>query len=197
MTLARPIIPGATHFITRWCTQRTFFLRPRSIVHQAFEYVLAIAAERFRIELHAFVVLSNHWHALLTDREGTLAQFIQYVHKYVAKIINCSMGRFENLWSNEKTSIVTLEEEKDVQDKLCYLMANPVAAQLVEKYEEWPGICRMWQVGKTERLVERPGIYYRQSGKMPQLVTLQLVRPPDFDALSDVDASEAIRLGAE
>ena len=75
------------------------------------------------------------------------------------------MGRFENFWSSEKTSIVTLEEEEDVTDKLAYLMANPVAAQLVESGDLWPGVRRMWGMGENEITVARPDIFYSKKGQ--------------------------------
>ncbi len=62
MTAPRPIYPGKTHFLTRRCSQRMFFLRPRPIVEQAFSYVIAIAAEKYNIDVHSLIVMSNHWH---------------------------------------------------------------------------------------------------------------------------------------
>lgn len=192
MTVARPIHAGDTHFISRRVTQRMFLLRPRPIVEQAFLYVAAIAAKHYDIELHAMIVMSNHWHALLTDTKGKLPAFLHYVHEFVAKILNCSMGRFENLWSSEKPSIVTLEGEEDVMDKLAYLMANPVAGQLVAHGRDWPGVRRMWQVGQESVTVKRPEIFYRKGTKMPDEATLTFTRPPAFSHLDDEQASVAL-----
>ena len=102
------------------------------------------------------------------------------------------MSRFENLWSSEKTSIVTLDEEVDVLDKLAYLMANPVAAQLVERGEDWPGIRRMWDPCHTQVTVDRPTIFYRPEGKMPASATLTFTRPPAFAKLDDHKAAKAL-----
>jgi hypothetical protein len=46
---------------------------------------LAYAAERFGIELYAFVVLSNHVHLLLRAPQGNLADFMAYWQGNVAK----------------------------------------------------------------------------------------------------------------
>ena len=194
MTQARCIEAGDTHFITRRCTQRMFLLRPRPIVEQAFLYVSAIAAEKLNIKIHAIIVLSNHWHALLTDPDANLPAFYKYVHMYVSKILNCDMGRFEGLWSTEKTSVVTLQDEEDVLDKLTYLMANPVAGQLVKEGKQWPGLRRMWQADATSVTVERPKKFYRAEGKMPAEVTLTFARPPAMHELSDNDASKELEL---
>lgn len=190
MTPPRPICPGNTHFITRRISQRMFLLRPRPIVEQAFVYVCAIAAEKFNIDIHAVIVLSNHWHALLTDPEANLPRFYKYVHMYVAKILNCETGRFENVWSTEKTSVVTLQEDIDVLDKLTYLMANPVAGQLVQRGKDWPGLRRMWQANNESITVSRPEKFYLADGKMPATATLTFSRPPTLASLDDTAASK-------
>lgn len=169
-----------------------FLLRPRPIVEQAFIYVCAIAAEKFSVEVHAVVVLSNHWHALLTDPEANLPSFYKYVHMYVAKILNCEIGRYENLWSTEKTSVVTLAESVDVLDKLTYLMANPVAGQLVQRGKDWPGLRRMWQHNNESVTISRPEKFYLADGKMPETATLTFSRPPALATLDDAAASKEL-----
>ncbi len=167
-----------------------FLLRPRPIVEQAFLYVCAIAAEKFNVEVHAIIVMSNHWHALLTDREANLPSFYKYVHMYVSKILNCETGRTEGMWSTEKTSVVTLVEDVDILDKLTYLMANPVAGQLVQRGKDWPGVRRMWQDKNASITVVRPEKYYRDDGEMPAEITLSFSRPPVLATLSDAVASK-------
>ncbi len=195
MTLPRPICPGKTHFVTRRCTQRMFMLKPRPLVEQAFLYVSAIAAERFDIEVHAMIVLSNHWHALLTDPKGNLPDFYKYVHMYVSKILSAKSGWFEGIWSTEKTSVVTLENEEDIIDKLLYLMANPVAGQLVQRGQDWPGLRRMWQHGRKREsvTVKRPTVFYREDGEMPAEATLKFTRPPALEELDEAAASKELR----
>ncbi len=59
MTAPRQIVPGATYLVTRRCASRQFFLRPSKVVNQVFLYLLAVAAQRYGVEAHAFCVLSN------------------------------------------------------------------------------------------------------------------------------------------
>ena len=64
----------------------------------------------------------------MTDPLGTLPRFLQWVHEYVAKCINAMYGRWENMWASEATSVVRLEADEDVLDKIVYCLANPVSA---------------------------------------------------------------------
>jgi len=59
MTAPRRLRPGTTYLVTRRCLDRQFLLRPSKVVKQAFGFLLAIAARRFDIDLHACCVMSN------------------------------------------------------------------------------------------------------------------------------------------
>jgi len=62
MTAPRRVLAGATYLVTRRCAQRQLLLRPSALVNEIFLYVLALAAQRYRVEVHGFCVLSNHFH---------------------------------------------------------------------------------------------------------------------------------------
>ncbi|WP_437591717.1 transposase [Sorangium sp. So ce1000] len=177
MSAPRRLIAGATYLVTRRCTQRQMMLRPSVETNQVFLYCLAVAAERTEIELHAFVVMSNHWHAVLTDPEARLPQFLQLLHRLVASCMNASLGRTENFWSAEHASIVALESAEDVLDKIAYVITNPTAAGLVRSPEEWPGVI-------TRRLGERhaatvPEVYFRRHGaRLPERARIDCTVPP-------------------
>ncbi|MBN2340762.1 MAG: hypothetical protein JXX29_11260 [Deltaproteobacteria bacterium] len=55
----------------------------------------------------------------------------------MAKAVNCSHGRWENLWSSDKTSVIPLESHVDVMDKIAYTFCNPVSAQLFAQAKNW------------------------------------------------------------
>ena len=105
-------------------------------------YVLAVAAENTGVLLHAVCVLSNHWHAVITDPEGRLPEFMCHVNEFVAKAVNSSLGRWENLFATEQPSAVRLERPEDVIGKMLYTLLNPVESCLVKREEKWPGLWR-------------------------------------------------------
>ena len=183
MTLPRQILPGKTYLITRRCTQRQFLLRPSRVTNQNVEYCLALAAERTGVLLHAVCVMSNHWHGVLTDPEARLPEFLEIFHKLVAKAQNTSLGRWENLWSSDKTSMVLLVSASDVLEKMAYTLANPTAAGLVKSPDEWPGVISR-RFGEL-RNIEMPDLFFDDEGELPEDLALEFVRPPIFPTLSD------------
>ena len=189
MTVPREILPGRSYMITRRCTQRQFLLRPDPEVNNTILYCLAEAAQRFDIDIVLPSVLANHHHLVVYDRHGTVIEFVEHFHKFVAKAVNALRGRRENLWSVEPVSLVHLIDAEDVVDKLVYSATNPVKDGLVETVGDWPGINGLSQLlGGQTITVERPRHFFRKNGPMPKSVDLRLVIPPE---LGDADAIRA------
>ena len=69
MTAPRQILPGTTYLVTRRCFQRQLLLKPSASTSAIFSYVLALAAARYGVQVHAYCVLSNHFHLVVTDCE--------------------------------------------------------------------------------------------------------------------------------
>jgi hypothetical protein len=118
--------------------------------------------------------MSNHHHLVVTDTRGLLPVFLRELHRLTAKAINASQGRWENLWSAEPCNAVRLVTDDDIEDKIAYVIANPVAAGLVETPEEWPGVV-LW--GARTLQVARPSAYFHEQGACPQTLVLQIERP--------------------
>ncbi len=179
MTAPRRILPGDVLLITRRTVQRTFLLKPDAGTKAIFAYCFAEAARRHKVEVIAWVVMSNHYHAVVHDPFGRLPAFLEHLHKMLAKCINARYGRFENVWSTEETCVTRLVTAKDVFDAIVYVLANPVAAYLVDRASEWPGFTSVdYLDGKTTEHA-RPQWYFKPTSKvMPPTVTLHAVRPP-------------------
>jgi REP element-mobilizing transposase RayT len=175
-------LPNKTYLVTRRCAQRQFLLRPSRDTNDIFLYILAVAAERFGILVHAFCVLSNHFHLVLTDPNAQLPRFEQYLDSLVARAVNASLGRWETFWAPSSYSAVVLATPADIVAKSAYVLANPVAAGLVRQGKDWPGL---WsapdQIGAAPIVVQRPKNFFRAKGYMPERAALVLTVPPGFD----------------
>src|SRR5512133_826659 len=121
MSAPRQVLPGASYLVTRRCTQRQFLLRPSRLLTEVFLYVLALAAARYDVRLHAFCVLSNHYHLILSDPGANLPAFHQFLDALVARAVNASLGRWETFWAPDTYSAVRLLSPSDVVDKTAYV----------------------------------------------------------------------------
>jgi putative transposase len=182
MTAPRRILPGNTYMVTRRTTQRLFLLRPDDDLLAIFAYCLGEAAARYDMQLIAWCVMSNHYHAIVHDPHGRLPAFIEHLHKMLSKAINALRGRWEGVWSSEETCITLLATLEDVLDKVVYVLANPMAAHLVDQASHWPGLHSLYHLDGRVTEHKRPQWFFKKNGKvMPPSVSLRAVPPPGAD----------------
>jgi REP element-mobilizing transposase RayT len=183
MTAPRQVVPGTTYLVTRRCTRRQFLLRPSRATREVFLYLLAVGARRHGILVHAYCVMSNHYHLVVTDPRAELPAFLQFLHALVARALNAATGHEERFWDPRGYSAVVLPTPEDAADKTAYVLANPVAAGLVERGRMWPGLWsapELLGVGRIEAL--RPGRFFDPEGGMPERETLELTVPPGLES---------------
>jgi len=179
VTAPREILPERLYMITRRCTQRQFLLTPCPRTNHIVKYALAYAALVTGVRLHAVCFMSNHWHGVVSDPGACLPKFLEHFHRLIAKAQNAWLNRRENFWSSERTSVVHLETDADVLAKMAYVIANPTAAMLVERPEDWPGLVADWSFGSVD--VSMPDVFFDRSGTLPKNVVLEIVRPKIFE----------------
>ena len=177
VTQPRQIMPGETYLITRRCTQRTYLLRPDEETSAVFDYCLAEAAARHRIDLIAWKAMSNHYHAIVHDPKGQLPAFLEHFHKMVAKVMNARWDRHENFWSSEETCVTRLINNNDIFEKILYVLCNPVAADLVDRVHDWPGSSSLDYFDGKATKHRRPKFYFWEGGVMPKVVELRATLP--------------------
>jgi putative transposase len=184
MTAPRRVLPGTIYLVTRRCSQRQFFLRPSKATNRLLGYLLAVAAERFRVDVHAFCAMSNHIHLVVTDREAKLPEFGRFFDSLVGRAMNARLGRREHFWAPPSFSAVALTQPADVVDKITYTLANPVTAGLVCRGELWPGLWSSPRAPEGHRLeFERPVAFFRKRGatSLPKRASLRLSAPAGLD----------------
>lgn len=186
MTFPRQIIEGRYWLLTRRCVERKELLHPDDPTNEAFTYCLAEAVQRTDVEVMGYVAMSNHYHAVVRDPQGQLPKFMEHLNKFTARVLNKKLKRLGIYWEAEPAGAAHLVQASDVMRKLLYTLMNPVAANLVERVADWPGACS-YDASLSGKPIEvaRPRFYFRQTGKMPERLSLNLTRPPGFAHLTD------------
>ncbi len=193
MSQPRRIVPGSFYMVTRRIAQRMFLLRPSDEINAILEYCLAEAADRFNVKVIAFMVMSNHYHAVVYDPDAKLPAFIERFHKMVSKAVNRHHKRWENLWSTEETCVTHLVTLDDVFDKVVYVLMNPVSAHLVETVAQWPGSSSWLRMGRAAT-VKRPQVYFRKKGSvMPATAKLVVTTPPGLKGETSAEWIKRVR----
>jgi putative transposase len=171
--------------VTRRCSERRFLLRPDPVVVQIFEYLLGLLAKQYGIRIHAYVMMSNHYHLVVTDTDGQLPNFQRDFNSLLARSVNAFRGRWESLWDRRSYSGVKLLRGEDVLDSMAYTLANPVEARLVNRARQWLGATSAGMVFGRARQITRPQKFFSED--MPEVVELEIVRPGCFAGLGDAE----------
>jgi REP element-mobilizing transposase RayT len=160
--------------------------------------VLAVAAARYGILVHAWCVMSNHYHLVVTDPLGKLPDFSRFLDAFVARAINTVLGRREAVWAPSSYCAVRLLTPEDVVEKVAYVLANPVRAGLVPNGNRWPGLWSSpdW-IGGPARDFCRPAVFFRPDGPMPAQASLALTVPTGFERADEFRAALNVRLRAK
>jgi putative transposase len=191
VTKPRCVLPDVVYLITRRCSERRFFLLPDPIVRQIFEYLLGLLAKQYGIAIHAYVVMSNHYHLVVSDTDGRLPDFQRDLNSLLARAVNRHRRRWEAFWDRQPYSAVKLLEKGDVISKMAYTLANPVKARLVDCADEWEGATSAGMVFGRAKRIRRPEGFFRES--MLEEVELVLTRPKCFAGLSNAEVLELVR----
>jgi REP element-mobilizing transposase RayT len=195
--LPRQVLPGQFYLITRRCCQRQLLLRPDAATNNAFRYCLIDAALRCEIDVLLPCAMSNHYHVVIYDRAGRYPEFIEHLHKLLARSQNALRGRWENFWSCEQTCVVNLVDREAVIDKLVYTATNPVLDHLVDRAHHWPGVNGLAALlGGHPLRATRPLHFFRPNGPMADALELPLTIPSELGPADEVLAALRERVQA-
>jgi len=90
-----------------------------------------------RFALHAWVVMPDHVHAVVTPRTKTLAEIVRSWKSFSAHQINKVRGRKGRVWQVESFSHI-VRNNADFERFVEYVERNPVEAGLCDASGSWP-----------------------------------------------------------
>ena len=135
--MARLYVPGCAHHVIQRGNDRTACFRQRNDYLRYLEY-LQSAAELHSVAIHAYVLMTNHVHLLLTpDDAGACGRMMQSLGRRYVRYFNSAHGRTGTLWEGRYKS--TLVDTDSYFFTVCrYIELNPVRAGMVQHPAEYP-----------------------------------------------------------
>lgn len=207
MTPPRYILPGQLCFVTWHAVARTFRFLPTRRVTQILTYSLAVMAERYGMQIHEVMALSNHIHLCVTDTHGRLPDFMRDLNSLIARSLNALRGTSGTV-IEKGYNLVEVADPERAMEHCIYTLANPVAADLVRRAKHWTGLssrsmrygrpiqirrpsCAMWSSVRSNARRNGCSVVMTDGPRtrLPAEATLVLTRPPLCPQLSD----EALR----
>lgn len=121
---------------------------------------LAQACEKHNCSLHAYVLMTNHVHLLITpNEENSIAKSIQMIGRYYVQYFNKRYNRTGTLWEGRyKATLI----DSNVYALICYryIELNPVRAKMVTRPEDYPWSSYQHNAqGKPNQLITQHPLY--------------------------------------
>ncbi len=118
------------------------------------------AADRYKVDIHAYALMTNHIHILATadDKDG-ITRMMQYVGRYYVPYINHTYGTSGSIWEGRyKASLIN--DEEYLLTCMRYIELNPVRADMARSpaHYRWSSY-RCNGQGKVDDLVSSHAIY--------------------------------------
>lgn len=116
---------------------KDWFQIPLSLMWEICLSCLEYAQNREEAQLHCFVLMSNHYHLLLTTPQMNLDRFMQAFNRQLSKFINLQSGVINHKFANRyKWTIVS--DQNYLHNIYRYIYQNPVRANLSNKCVDYP-----------------------------------------------------------
>lgn len=161
------------------------------------------AAERYRCAVHAYVLMTNHVHLLVSpEKHDSVPRFMQHIGRRYVQYINYTYRRSGTLWEGRyKASLVDVEQY--LLTCYRYIELNPVRADMVRSPSDyrWSSY-RHNALGMPDRIVT-PHVLYTALAAEPSMrlaVYRELFRHQvDDEALREIRTAlnQEVVLGTE
>jgi putative transposase len=126
---------------------------------------LVSAADKFRCQIHAYVLMPNHFHLLLTPmQEDGIGKLMQYVGRYYVQHFNRRHDRTGTLWEGRYRATLINPSEYLLSCSR-YVELNPVRAGLVDEAGDYGWSSHGFNTGMQEDPLVTPHAEYEKLGR--------------------------------
>ncbi|TPE54301.1 transposase [Maribrevibacterium harenarium] len=127
----RLFLPGVpVHLVQRGVGRQAVFFEDAD--YKAYGYWMKESAAQYQVDIHAFVLMTNHVHILASAAEGAcFSQFMQHIGRHYVPYINKKYERSGTLWEGRFRSSL-IKSDRHFLTVMRYIELNPVRAHMVQ-----------------------------------------------------------------
>lgn len=124
------------HVVNRSNNKELFYL-PLQKLWPIFIENLKKIETHFNCEIHAFVLMNNHYHLIISTPDNNLGEAMKYLHREIARRANWKAKRINHFFGGRyKWSLIY--EEIYYWNAVKYVLRNPVKAGISDRVENYP-----------------------------------------------------------
>ena len=164
--LPRLILPGHPHHvILRGNNRQAIFLS--DLDRQHLLVVIGDVAAQYNVAIHAFVLMDNHFHLLVTPPTAeALSRMMQALGRRYVGWFNARHQRTGTLWEGRFRAGL-IEGEKHLLACMRYIEFNPVRAGLCADAAQWPWSSAAHHLGLARQALVSEHELYWSMGNTP------------------------------
>ena len=118
-----------------------YLLRPSARSNDLILGALGRAQAKYGVYLHAFIILSNHFHMIMSVCSvKQMSRFVGFFKGNVAKELGALHDWRENFWGRRYHSASISDYEEEQIARFLYLLSNGCKEGLVASPLDWPGV---------------------------------------------------------
>ncbi|MCB0340724.1 MAG: transposase [Bdellovibrionales bacterium] len=172
--------------ITARCINKEWFHLPMPAVWTVMENYLYFIHHEYKIILHAFVLMTNHFHLIATAPEANISEAMNYFMRETSRNLTEASGRINQTYGSRFFRTL-IESEHYYQHAYKYVYRNPVEAGLTNKVEDYPYSTLHGLMGRSHTLI--PTTYDDTLFSDLEATLNWLNQPPQRDDLSAVQSA--------
>jgi putative transposase len=149
--MSRPLrleFAGALYHITsRGNARNLIYLQDDDF--ELFLQILAKVYERYNWVIHAYCLMSNHYHLLVETPDANLSRGMRQLNGVFTQSMNRKHHRVGHLFQGRYKAIL-VDKDAYLLELCRYIVLNPVRANMVSSPEEWPWSSWHCMLGNVE-----------------------------------------------
>jgi len=126
---------GIYHVINRGVERRDIFLDQHD--YEKFMAYIGDLVTKYGVIIHAYCLMSNHYHLLLETVSDNLSDALKYLNVNYSKYFNQTYQRTGHLWQGRFKSY-PIQDETQFWTVAKYIERNPIAAEIVNEINGYP-----------------------------------------------------------
>lgn len=164
--LPRLTLPGYPHHIIQRGNNRQAIFASAADYEQLLG-LLEEYAKKFNVAIHAYVLMSNHFHVLATPVTADgVPQMMQSLGRSYVRYFNAQHGRTGTLWEGRYKSTL-IQAERYLLACMAYMDLNPVRAGMVAEAADYPWSSHLHYVGRRSDRLITPHPLFWELGNTP------------------------------
>jgi len=137
--MARPLrieYEGAFYHVTSRGNEGRKVFFSKSDYEKFLDY-LKLAQEKFSYLLHAYVLMTNHYHLLIETPLPNLNRIMHYINSSYTNYVNLKRGHRGHLFQGRYKAIL-VDRDHYLVELSRYMHLNPVRAQIMKRPQDYP-----------------------------------------------------------